>query len=46
MRKVTVTYYDDNHIYIERNYDPSVDLMEAFGELAMEITDKEDELNV
>lgn len=45
MRRITVTYFDDNHVYIERIYDPNLDLLKAFSELAMDITDKEDTFN-
>lgn len=46
MRKVQVTYFDENEtVFINRTFDASVDLQEAFLKIAQEITDKEDELD-
>lgn len=47
MRKLQVTYYDDQTeaVYMNRTFDASVDLQEALMKLAVEVTDKEDELH-
>lgn len=45
MRKVQITYYDENEtVLINRIFDASVDLQDAFLKLVADITDKEDEL--